>query len=66
LFFFLFHFLVVDRRQIFERGVQPESVVEGLDGVEDGGARLARVRSSRRRRRSLVSEAKKLSATALS
>jgi hypothetical protein len=40
LFFFLFHFLVVDRRQIFERGVQPASVVEGLDGVEDGRARL--------------------------
>src|SRR5512132_1564119 len=40
LFFFLFHFLVVDRGQVVERGVQPASVVEGLDGVEDGGARL--------------------------
>jgi hypothetical protein len=41
--FFLFHLLVVDRRQVVERGVQSERVVEGLDVVEDCGAGFAAV-----------------------
>ena len=35
---FLVHFLVVDRREVVERGVQSERVVEALDVVEDGCA----------------------------
>ena len=44
LLLFLFHFLVVGRRQVVERGVEPERVVEGFDVVEDRSACLGAVR----------------------
>ena len=64
LLFFLFHFLVFDRREVVECRVESERVVEALDVVEDGGSSFgaaakcwrragpssARRRSSRRRR----------------
>jgi hypothetical protein len=40
LLFFFFHLLVVDRRQVVERRVESDRVVEGLDVVEDGGSRF--------------------------
>jgi hypothetical protein len=38
LWFFFFHLLVVDRRQVGECRVESDRVVEGLDVVEDGGS----------------------------
>ena len=63
---FLVHFLVVDRREVVERGVQSEPVVEALDVVEDGCASFGAAAKVLAASRSFVDEAKKLSATALS